>query len=206
MKVLVIFSAVLALTTALPQRKISLKSVSGLNDQQTVEQNYNYQAEYKQSEYRPLKPIEDFTPKVELETSTYIPIISFDKAQDTDGSYKTSYETGNHIYAEEQGYFKSVGEDKDALVQEGSYSYTAPDGQVINIEYTADELGFRVKGDHIPTPPPVSPEIQKGLDLIYAGIKAKQERAEIEAKNNPEAARQQEERAALDYKGLYYEQ
>lgn len=58
------------------------------------------------------------------------------------------------------------------LVQQGSYSYTAPDGQIINVEYTADEFGFRVKGDHIPTPPPISPEIQKGLDLIYAGIKA----------------------------------
>lgn len=33
-----------------------------------------------------------------------------------------------------------------------------------------------------------------------------QERAELEAKNNPEAARQNEEKAALDYKGLYYQQ
>ena len=72
---------------------------------------------------------------------------------------------------------KTVGENEDkvpALVQHGSYTYTAPDGQIITVEYTADELGFRVKGDHIPTPPPVSPEIQKGLDLIYAGIKANQ--------------------------------
>lgn len=86
------------------------------------------------------------------------------------------YETGNNIYAEEQGFLKSVSENNDALVQHGSYSYTAPDGQVITVEYTADEFGFRVKGDHIPTPPPVSPEIQKGLDLIYAGIKANQVR------------------------------
>lgn len=86
------------------------------------------------------------------------------------------YETGNHIQAEEQGYLKTVGDNQDqaALVQIGSYSYTAPDGQVITVEYTADEFGFRVKGDHIPTPPPVSAEIQKGLDLIYAGIKANQ--------------------------------
>lgn len=86
------------------------------------------------------------------------------------------YETGNNIQAEEQGYLKTVGDNQDqsALVQSGSYSYTAPDGQVITVEYTADEFGFRVKGDHIPTPPPVSPEIQKGLDLIYAGIKANQ--------------------------------
>ncbi|CAG5040103.1 unnamed protein product [Parnassius apollo] len=205
MKILVTLSAVLALTFALPQRRVSLRP--GLNEQQTNEENYEYKTEYVQSEYRPLKPIEDFRSKdQDLETSTVIPIISFDKEQESDGSYKTSYETGNHIYAEEQGYFKAIGEDKDALVQQGSYSYTAPDGQVINVEYTADELGFRVKGDHIPTPPPVSPEIQKGLDLIYAGIQANKERAEIEARNNPEAAKQQEEKAALDYKGLYYEQ
>lgn len=84
------------------------------------------------------------------------------------------YETGNNIHAQEEGYLKNVGENNDipALVQAGSYSYTAPDGQIITVEYTADENGFRVSGDHIPTPPPVSPEIQKGLDLIYAGIKA----------------------------------
>lgn len=87
--------------------------------------------------------------------------------------FNFSYETGNHISAQEQGYLRNVeGTDHNALVQQGSYSYTAPDGQVITVEYTADEFGFRVKGDHIPTPPPVSPEIQKGLDLIYAGIKA----------------------------------
>ncbi|KPJ11370.1 Endocuticle structural glycoprotein SgAbd-2 [Papilio machaon] len=197
MKVLVALSAVLALTTALPQRRAPEQP----SDQATAEQNYNYQPDYRQS-----KPIEDFRPKVQLELTTVIPIIRFDKEQGTDGSYKTSYETGNNIQAEEQGYLKTVGENQDqALVQQGSYSYTAPNGEVITVEYTADEFGFRVKGDHIPTPPPVSPEIQKGLDLIYAGIKANAERAAIEAKNNPEAARQQEEKAALDYKGFYYQ-
>ncbi|XP_049865972.1 endocuticle structural glycoprotein SgAbd-1-like [Pectinophora gossypiella] len=216
MKLLVVVSAVLSLTTALPQRRVSLKPESQqADDQQTAEQNYNnfqqqeynrqQQQEYRQQQQQPARPIEDFRPKVSLETTTFIPIIRFDKEQGTDGSYKTAYETGNNIQAEEQGFLKNVGENHDALVQSGSYSYTAPDGQVINVEYTADEFGFRVKGDHIPTPPPVSAEIQKGLDLIYAGIKANQERAAIEAKNNPEAARQQEEKAALDYKGLYYQ-
>ncbi|XP_026328501.1 uncharacterized protein LOC113236578 [Hyposmocoma kahamanoa] len=217
MKVLVI-AAVLAFATALPQRRVSLKpqELQHADDQATAEQNYNnYQSqqEYRQQQQHQLqqqqsRPIEDFRPKVSLETTTFIPIIRFDKEQGTDGSYKTAYETGNNIQAQEQGYLKTVGENQDqsALVQSGSYTYTAPDGQVITVEYTADEFGFRVKGDHIPTPPPVSPEIQKGLDLIYAGIKANQERQEIEARNNPEAARQQEEKAALDYKGLYYQQ
>lgn len=214
MKLLVAFCALLSLTVAQPQRRVPLKPEPEAEDQIPAEQNYNnyqqQQPEYRQQpaqqEYRQTKQIDDFRPKVQLETTTFIPIIRFDKEQGTDGSYKTAYETGNSIQASEEGYLKSVGEDQNALVQQGSYTYTAPDGQVITVEYTADEFGFRVKGDHIPTPPPVSPEIQKGLDLIYAGIKANQERAALEAKNNPEAARLQEEKAALDYKGTYYQQ
>ncbi|XP_045446478.1 endocuticle structural glycoprotein ABD-4 [Melitaea cinxia] len=202
MKVLVVLSAALALAAALPQRKVSLKP----EDQAAAEQNYNnyvQQQDYKQ-------PIQDFRPKVQIDTTTFIPIIHFDKEQDTDGSYRTSYETGNNIHAQEEGYLKDVSnsdnEKISALVQQGSYSYTAPDGQIINVEYTADEFGFRVKGDHIPTPPPVSPEIQKGLDLIYAGIKANEERAAYEAKNDPEASKLNQEKSALNYKGLYYQQ
>ncbi|KAJ0179909.1 hypothetical protein K1T71_004500 [Dendrolimus kikuchii] len=213
MKLLVVICAVLSLTAALPQRRVSLKpDEQNIEDQQLAEQNYNnyqaQQAQPPQAEYRQSKQIEDFRPKVQLDTTTFIPIIRFDKEQGTDGSYKTAYETGNNIQAAEEGYLKNVGDNQDipALVQQGSYTYTAPDGQVIAVEYTADENGFRVSGDHIPTPPPVSPEIQKGLDLIYAGIRANEERAALEAKNNPDAARKQEEKAALDYKGTYYQQ
>ncbi|KAI8428865.1 hypothetical protein MSG28_007508 [Choristoneura fumiferana] len=218
MKLLITFCAVATLAVALPQRRAPAKpeQQQQLDDQQAAEQNYNnyqpqqdyrqQQQQQQQQEYRQAKQIDDFRPKVQLETTTYIPIIRFDKEQGTDGSYKTAYETGNHIQAEESGYLKSVGEDQNALVQQGSYSYTAPNGEIITVEYTADEFGFRVKGDHIPTPPPVSAEIQKGLDLIYAGIKANAERDALELKNNPEAARRQEDRAALDYNGQYYQQ
>ncbi|XP_034824275.1 endocuticle structural glycoprotein SgAbd-8-like [Maniola hyperantus] len=201
MKVLVVLSAALALTAAVPQRRLSLNPEGG--DQQAAEQNYN---NYQQQQ--PEQNIKDFRPRVQIETTTYIPIIHFDKEQANDGSYKTSYETGNNIQAQEEGYLRNVGTGDDivpALVQQGSYSYTAPDGQVITVEYTADEFGFSVKGDHIPTPPPVSPEIQKGLDLIYAGIRANAERNALELKNNPEAARLQEDKAALDYKGFYHQ-
>lgn len=91
------------------------------------------------------------------------------------------WETGNNIIAQEEGFLKSLGPDPDApeeqlnaQVQQGSYTYTSPEGQIITITYTADETGFHAEGDHLPTPPPVSPEVQKGLDLIYAGIKAQQ--------------------------------
>lgn len=91
------------------------------------------------------------------------------------------WETGNNIVAQEEGFLKSLGPDPDtpgeeinAQVQQGSYTYTAPDGQIITVTYTADERGFHATGDHLPTPPPVSPEVQKGLDLIYAGIRAQE--------------------------------
>ncbi|KAG7210915.1 hypothetical protein KM043_016292 [Ampulex compressa] len=111
-------------------------------------------------------------------TTTPIPILHWNKQQEHDGTYKTSYETGNNIIAEESGYIKTVGEGEEqgeALVQQGSYSYTSPEGQLITIHYTADETGFHATGDHIPTPPPVSDEIQKGLDLIFAGIRQQEE-------------------------------
>lgn len=89
-----VLSAALALTAALPQRRVSLKP-EGLEDQQAAEQNYNnyqQQQDYRQppQEYRQAKPIEDFRPKVQIDTTTFIPIIRFDKEQETDGSYRTA--------------------------------------------------------------------------------------------------------------------
>lgn len=73
-------SAALALTAALPQRKLSLNPEGA--DQQPAEQNYN--------NYQQPGQVKDFRPRVEIDLTTVIPIISFDKEQGTDGSYKTS--------------------------------------------------------------------------------------------------------------------
>ncbi|GFG37119.1 hypothetical protein Cfor_05781 [Coptotermes formosanus] len=87
-----------------------------------------------------------------------------------------SYETGNNIIAEETGFLKNPGiENEEALVQHGSYTYTAPDGSIITVTYTADEQGFRAQGAHLPTPPPIPAEIQKSLDIIYEQIRLQQE-------------------------------
>lgn len=55
-------------------------------------------------------------------------------------------------------------EEQDILVQVGSYSYTAPDGQVIKVNYIADENGFQPTGDHLPTPPNVPEAIVNSLN------------------------------------------
>lgn len=97
-----------------------------------------------------------------------IGIISYENVNNGDGTYMFSYETENGIKAEERGEVKNKGTDNEIPSVMGSYEYTAPDGQVIKVTYIADENGFQAMGDHLPTPPPIPPEIQAGLDAIAA--------------------------------------
>ncbi|CAH0407741.1 unnamed protein product [Chilo suppressalis] len=122
-----------------------------------------------------------------------IAIVKQDFDQQPDGSYRYSYETENGIKAEETGTLKKAsGPDAaDVIVAQGGFSYTAPDGTVINLNYVADdeggfkpelnyidstaiklnyvaddEGGFKPEGAHLPTPPPIPPAIQKALDFL----------------------------------------
>uniref|UniRef100_A0A1A9X162 Uncharacterized protein n=1 Tax=Glossina brevipalpis TaxID=37001 RepID=A0A1A9X162_9MUSC len=92
-----------------------------------------------------------------------IPILSFINENDGDGNYRFSYETGNGIKAQEEGTIKNRGSDNEIPSVMGTYSYTAPSGEVIEIAYTADENGFQPSGDNLPTPPPVPEAIAKAL-------------------------------------------
>ncbi|XP_065077655.1 endocuticle structural glycoprotein ABD-4-like [Ochlerotatus camptorhynchus] len=96
-------------------------------------------------------------------------IVSQDSNIDPDGSYQYSYETANGIRGQEQGTLKraSSPDTSDVIVAQGSVTYTAPDGQVITLNYAADdENGFQPQGEHLPTPPPIPPQIQKALDYL----------------------------------------
>jgi len=100
-------------------------------------------------------------------TTEPIPILRQEQEVNFDGTYKWAYETGNGIKAEEQGFLKNAGvPDQETQVAQGSYSYTAPDGQLISVTYIADENGFQPQGDHLPTPPPIPPAIQKALEYL----------------------------------------
>ncbi|XP_068625756.1 endocuticle structural glycoprotein ABD-4-like [Battus philenor] len=83
-----------------------------------------------------------------------------------DGSYRWALQTEGGIYHEQRGSLQQVASEEPSLVVEGQYQYTAPDGQVINVLYKADANGFHAEGDHIPTPPPVPPAIQRALDYL----------------------------------------
>ncbi|CAK1604174.1 unnamed protein product [Parnassius mnemosyne] len=98
-----------------------------------------------------------------------IPILRIEsEGPSVDGSYKWLYETGNEIKAEESGFVKNFGkgEGEEAQVAQGKFSYKSPDGPIISLQYVADENGFQPQGDHLPTPPPIPPAIQKALDFL----------------------------------------
>lgn len=94
--------------------------------------------------------------------------------RDDHGQYAYSFLTGDNVARTEQGSLvpnkegtanvlvtrvrfslinnKKIPRSYDFSLQ-GSYSYINPDGETVLVNYTADENGFQVSGDHLPTPP-----------------------------------------------------
>lgn len=81
----------------------------------------------------------------------------------------SSYETANGIKVDETGTVKKASspDSTDVVISQGSFSYTNPEGQLISVQYVADDVGgFQATGDHLPTPPPIPAAIQKALDYV----------------------------------------
>ncbi|XP_012219921.1 endocuticle structural glycoprotein SgAbd-8 [Linepithema humile] len=101
-----------------------------------------------------------------------IAIIRQEQDISPDGSYFLQWESANGITFEERGVQKNAGQkDKEAEEVRGSATWTAPDGQKINLGWLADENGAIFEGSHLPTPPPppaIPPAIQRALDWIAA--------------------------------------
>ncbi|XP_017892831.1 endocuticle structural glycoprotein SgAbd-8-like [Ceratina calcarata] len=96
--------------------------------------------------------------------TTPIPILRQSaEGPNPDGSYSFSYETANGIQAQEIGYLKYAGTQAEANEAQGSYSYTAPNGELVQVTYVANENGFQPQGSHIP---PIPPQILKALEYI----------------------------------------
>ncbi|XP_031639241.1 larval cuticle protein 65Ag1-like [Contarinia nasturtii] len=78
---------------------------------------------------------------------------------DPQGNFQNSVQTSNGIQEQAQGNLvdnpaRASPEDPTAYItQQGSYSYTAPDGQQITVDWTADKEGFHPKGAHLPVAP-----------------------------------------------------
>ncbi|XP_053997978.1 endocuticle structural glycoprotein SgAbd-2-like [Hylaeus anthracinus] len=92
----------------------------------------------------------------------FIAIRSQQKDTYPDGTYTFSYDTDNGISVSESGRPQGTGQGQAEVVQ-GRFSYNAPDGTPITVEYTADENGFHPQGAHLPTPPPIPEAIRRAL-------------------------------------------
>lgn len=94
-----------------------------------------------------------------------IPITKFESVNNGDGTYQFNYETGNGISAHESGAPRAQGPEGPAVTAEGGFSFRTPDGQQIQLTYTADENGFHPVGPHLPTPPPIPEEILRSIEF-----------------------------------------
>merc|ERR1712127_253027 len=102
-----------------------------------------------------------------------VAIVSSRSEMSEDGSYSFAFESEDGVKVEESGSQKQIGEtpEESGTVSKGSYSFTAPDGVVLTVNWVADENGFQATGDHLPTPPPMPDHVVKLLaDLAAAGV------------------------------------
>ncbi|XP_047469330.1 cuticle protein CP14.6-like [Penaeus chinensis] len=81
--------------------------------------------------------------------SEEIAILRDDRVIEDDGRYNFDMETANGIVFSEHGTPGLKG----AINSAGSFSYTAPDGTPIRLQFVADENGFQPQGAHLPVAP-----------------------------------------------------
>lgn len=76
----------------------------------------------------------------------------------------------------------------EAQEVQGSYQYTADDGTPISVSYIANENGFQPQGEHLPTPPPIPPAIQRALDFIAANPQPEEQQQLQQLQQQPQQA------------------
>ncbi|XP_042888218.1 cuticle protein CP14.6-like [Penaeus japonicus] len=81
--------------------------------------------------------------------SDEIAILRDERVIEDDGRYNFDFETANGIVVSEHG---NLGVE-EAINSAGSFSYTAPDGTPVSLQFVADENGFQPQGAHLPVAP-----------------------------------------------------
>ncbi|XP_075232986.1 endocuticle structural glycoprotein SgAbd-2-like [Lycorma delicatula] len=133
--------------------------------QQNEQREQTYQEEQQQEQQKPVfrATAEGLNPPKDV-----VPIIAYSNDLTHDGTYSYNYETGDGMSRQESGVMTNPGTPEEAQSVTGSYSYTAPDGTLIEVNYIADANGFRAEGAHLPTPPPIPNAILRSLEYIAA--------------------------------------
>ncbi|XP_005184996.2 pupal cuticle protein Edg-78E [Musca domestica] len=102
-----------------------------------------------------------------------------------DGSYNYQFDTTNGIAQQESG----VG----GHYATGSSQFYTPEGELIQLTYTADANGFQPQGAHLPTPPPIPEAILKSLEYIRTHPYHEEEHQEQYRHQAAAAAKQQQQ-------------
>ncbi|VVC98217.1 unnamed protein product [Leptidea sinapis] len=93
---------------------------------------------------------------------------------EADGTFNYFYETNNGIAAQAQGVPRTFGGNPPVSpdVIQGSFSWTSPEGEVITMNYVADENGYQPSGNAIPQPPEIPAQIARALAYTAKYIQA----------------------------------
>jgi hypothetical protein len=104
-----------------------------------------------------------------IRSNTYADILRQEFDNPGDGNYRFAYELSDGTQFEESGQLKPPNNENPEGIQvkQGSYRYVSPEGEQIQTGYLADENGFQPQGAHLPTPPPIPPEIARALEIIF---------------------------------------
>ncbi|XP_050089375.1 endocuticle structural glycoprotein SgAbd-2-like [Anopheles aquasalis] len=101
-----------------------------------------------------------FAAPSEAFSTTPVAIVSQSSTVNPDGSFISAFESADGIKVEDEGQVKTIevpsengNQQATVVVQRGTYSYFAPDGTPISVQWTADEGGFRAEGAHLPVAP-----------------------------------------------------
>merc|ERR1712032_1704158 len=78
-----------------------------------------------------------------------------------DGAYNSNFANDDGSSRQEVGNPAS-----SAMTVSGSYSFFTPEGELVEMQYTADENGYHASGSHMPTTPPPPPHVQRLLDHL----------------------------------------
>jgi len=118
-----------------------------------------------------------------------------------DGTYRFAFETSDGTLFEESGQLKPPNQDNPEGIQEtnGQYKFIAPDdGQTYSVSYVANELGYQPTGSHLPTPPPIPPEIARALEILFANAGQQRQQQQQAA-----PSQQQFQRQSFSQRGRY---
>ncbi|PNF36680.1 Endocuticle structural glycoprotein SgAbd-9 [Cryptotermes secundus] len=96
-------------------------------------------------------PGRNFSPRfLPLTPQGYVPIVSsnFD-LNPIDNSYNFNYVSGDGSERHEVGVLENPGTPVEGVAVQGSYSYAAPDGTPVTLDYVADNFGYQPVGPNI---------------------------------------------------------